>query len=155
MQGTMKQCYGVIGLEPRRTKNIYPWITDGMLYHQMKKLKKSQKKGVAIRELGANAVVQHETIEEKELESVRKQQATSNKHTTEYLTNKDRAEIVFATKKQPKVLLIAELKAVVKWKKRKGDAAIPSTKCLLLQRYVERINRPDLTLAQTGSQTAT
>jgi hypothetical protein len=99
-----------------------------------------------------------EYMEEKELESVRKQQATINKHTTEYLTNKGRAEIVFATKKQPEVLLIAELKAVVKWKKRKGDAAIPSTKSLLLQRYVETINRPDLTLAQfledSGSQTA-
>jgi hypothetical protein len=54
--------------------------------------------------------------------------------------------------------LIAELKAVVKWKKRKGDAAIPSTKTVLLERYLETINRPDLTLAQflegNGSQTA-
>jgi hypothetical protein len=35
----------------------------------------------------------------------------------------------------------------VKWKKRKGDNAIPSTKTLLLQRYLETIERRDLTLA--------
>ena len=57
MQGTRKQCYGVIGLERRRAKNIYPWITDGMLDHQIKKLKKSQKKGVAIREFQATVTI--------------------------------------------------------------------------------------------------
>jgi hypothetical protein len=46
-----------------------------------------------------------------------------------------------------------ELKAVVKWKKRKGDAAIPSTKPPLLQRYLETIQRPDLTLAQFLEET--
>jgi hypothetical protein len=41
----------------------------------------------------------------------------------------------------------------VKWKKRKGDAAIPSTKPLLLQRYLETIQHPDLTLAQFLEET--
>jgi hypothetical protein len=56
-----------------------------------------------------------------------------------YLTTKDQAEEVFAssTKKKPEVILISEFKAVVKWKKRKGDSAIPSTKTLLLQRYMD------------------
>jgi hypothetical protein len=89
-----------------------------------------------------------EYMEEKELELVRKQHASISKHTGEYLTNKDKAELVFATKKQPKVLSNAKLKAVVKWKKRKGDAAIPSTKSLLLQRYLVTIQRIDLTLEQ-------
>ena len=89
-----------------------------------------------------------EYMEEKELEAVRKQDASISKHTNEFLTNKDRAELVFASKKEPEVMLIAELKAVVKWKKRKGDNAIPSTKPLLLQRYVDTIQRMDLTIAQ-------
>jgi hypothetical protein len=83
--------------------------------------------------------------------------ACISKHKNKYLTNKDRAELVFASKKKLKVMFIVELKAVVKWKKRKGDNAIPSTKALLLQRYLETIQRPDLTLAQfleeTGMQT--
>ena len=45
-------------------------------------------------------------------------------------------------------MVIAELKAVVKWKKRKGDSAISSTKTLLVVRCLETIQRPDLTLAQ-------
>jgi hypothetical protein len=91
-----------------------------------------------------------EYMEEKEEEAVRKQHATISKHTDEFLTTKDRAEEVLAntTKKKPEVMLISELKAVVKWKKRKGDNAIPSTKTLLLQRYLETIDRRDLTLAQ-------
>jgi hypothetical protein len=89
-----------------------------------------------------------EYMEEKELEAVRKQNATISKHTNEFLTNKDQAELVFANKKKPEVMFIAELKAVVKCKKRKGDNAIPSTKPLLLQRYVETIRQVDLTLAQ-------
>jgi hypothetical protein len=62
VQAPRSQWYGVIGVERRKAKNIYPWTTDGMLDHQIKKLKKSQKKGVAIRELEANAVEQHQTI---------------------------------------------------------------------------------------------
>jgi hypothetical protein len=50
-------------------------------------------------------------------------------------------------------MFMAELKAVVKWKKRKGDNAIPSTKTLLLERYLETIECPDLTLAQFLEET--
>jgi hypothetical protein len=96
-----------------------------------------------------------EYMEEKEVEAVRKQHASISKHTNEYLTNKDRAELVFASKKKPEVMFIAELKAVVKWKKRKGDKAIPSTKALLLQRYNETIERTDLTLTQFLEETGT
>ncbi len=94
-----------------------------------------------------------EYMEEKEQEAVRKQHASISRHTNEYLTSKDRAELVFASKKKPEVMFIVELKAVVKWKKRKGDNAIPSTKALLLQRYVETSQRPDLTLAQFLDET--
>ena len=89
-----------------------------------------------------------EYMEVKELEPVRKQQATISKHTDEFLTTKDRAELVLVGEKQPEVMLIAELKAVVKWKKRKGDNAIPSMKMLLLQRYLETVGWTNLTLAQ-------
>jgi hypothetical protein len=57
MQGTRKQCYGVIGLERCRAKNIYPWITDGMLDHHIRIFRKSQKKGVAMREIQATATI--------------------------------------------------------------------------------------------------
>jgi hypothetical protein len=91
-----------------------------------------------------------EYMEEKELEAVRKQDASISKHTNEFITNKDQAELVFASKKKPEVMFITELKAVVmKWKKRKGDNTIPSTKPLLLQRYLETIQQMDLTLAQS------
>jgi hypothetical protein len=83
-----------------------------------------------------------EYMEEKELEAVRKQDSSISKYTNEFLTNKDQAELVFASKKKPEVMFITELTAVVKWKKRKGDNAIPcSTKPLLLQRYLETIQR--------------
>jgi hypothetical protein len=89
-----------------------------------------------------------EYMEEKELEVVRKQHATISKHTNEFLTNKKGAEEVLLSKKKPELMFTRELKTVVKWKKRKGDAALPSTKPLLLQRYYETLHRPDLTLAQ-------
>jgi hypothetical protein len=45
-------------------------------------------------------------------------------------------------------MIIVELKVVVKWKKRKGDDAIPSTKAPLLKRFLDTMHRIDLTLAQ-------
>jgi hypothetical protein len=57
MQGTRKQCYGVIGLERRRARNIYPWMTGGMLDHQLMKLKRNQAKGVAVNGLLAIATI--------------------------------------------------------------------------------------------------
>jgi hypothetical protein len=89
-----------------------------------------------------------EYMEEKEAEVVRIKQASINKHTNEFLTNKSRAEEVLAGNKQPEVMINPELKALMKWKKRKGDDAIPSTKSLLLQRYLETMSRSDQTLAQ-------
>ena len=43
---------------------------------------------------------------------------------------------------------ISELKAIVHFKKRKGDAAVPSLKAQLKQRYDETKDRPELTLKQ-------
>jgi hypothetical protein len=57
MQGTRKQCYAVIGVEQRRAKNIYQWITGGMFDHQLMKLKRNQKKGVAIHGLHSIATI--------------------------------------------------------------------------------------------------
>ncbi len=73
---------------------------------------------------------------------------SSRKDTTEFLTNMKRAAEVLATSKKPEAMVNSDLKALVKWKKRKGDEAIPSTKPLLLVRYAETIDRSDLTLAQ-------
>jgi hypothetical protein len=87
-------------------------------------------------------------MEEKEKEAVRIKDASMSKHTNEFLTNKKRAEEILASSKKPEVMVNSELKAVVKWKKRKGDDAIPSTKPLLLQRYSETMERMDQTLAQ-------
>jgi hypothetical protein len=89
-----------------------------------------------------------EYMEEKEVETVRIKHASISKHTNEYHTNKKRAEQIFATKKKPDVMINSELKAVVKWKKRKGDDVIPSTKPLLIQRCVETMEHMDQTLAQ-------
>jgi hypothetical protein len=89
-----------------------------------------------------------EYMEEKEEEAVRTKDATIRKHTDDFLTTKDRAELIFIGKKKPEDMVNAELKAVVKWKKRKGDSAIPSTKMPLLQRYFETVERSYLTLEQ-------
>jgi hypothetical protein len=89
-----------------------------------------------------------EFMEEKEVEVVRVKNASIMKHTTEFLTNKKRAEEVLAKSKKPELMVNSEIKALVKWKKRKGDDAIPSTKSLLLQRYRETMERRDQTLAQ-------
>jgi hypothetical protein len=43
---------------------------------------------------------------------------------------------------------ISELKAIVHFKNRKGDAAVPSLKAQLKQRYDETKDRPELTLKQ-------
>ena len=89
-----------------------------------------------------------EYMEEKEKEVVRMRGVSISKHTNEFLTNKKRAEQVLASNKKPDVMINSELKAIVKWKKRKGDDAIPSTKPLLIQRYSETMERPDQTLEQ-------
>jgi hypothetical protein len=80
MQGTRKQCYGVIGLERRRAKNIYPWITDGMLDHQIKKLKKSQKKGVAIRDLQQATVTIDQLVTDLRVDAASNQTAAGRPH---------------------------------------------------------------------------
>ena len=80
MQGTRKQCYGVIGLERRRAKNIYPWITDGMLDHQIKKLKKSQKKGVAIRDLKKATVTIDQLVAELQGDAASNRTAAGRPH---------------------------------------------------------------------------
>jgi hypothetical protein len=79
---------------------------------------------------------------------IRFRKASISKHTNEYLTNKKRAEEVLSTSKKAEVMNNSDLKALVKWKKRKGDDKIPSTKPLLLQRYLETMERMDQTLAQ-------
>ena len=43
---------------------------------------------------------------------------------------------------------ISELKAIVHFKNRRGDAAVPSLKAQLKQRYDETKDRPELTLKQ-------
>jgi hypothetical protein len=50
--------------------------------------------------------------------------------------------------KKPEAMVNSELKAVAKWKKGKGDDAIPSKKPLLMQRHSETMERMDQTLAQ-------
>ena len=52
----------MIGEERRKARTIYPWLTDGMLDHQLKMLKKIQGKGVAVQELQANVRVDPDLI---------------------------------------------------------------------------------------------
>jgi hypothetical protein len=54
VQGPRSQYYGVLSRERRKARNIYPWLTDGMLNHQIMKLKEIQKQGAAARALHAN-----------------------------------------------------------------------------------------------------
>jgi hypothetical protein len=61
-----------------------------------------------------------EYMEEKELEVVRKQYVSISKHTDTFLINKKGAEKVLASNKKPEAMFTQELKAVVKWKKRKA-----------------------------------
>ena len=51
-------------------------------------------------------------------------------------------------RKSPDTLGVKDLKAIVRYKKRKGDAAIPTTKPLLLERYEASVGREDQTRAQ-------
>ena len=87
-------------------------------------------------------------MEEKEVEVVKSRKASVSKHTNEFLANKKRAEEVLSRNKKPDVMMNSELKALVKWKKRKGDDAVPSTKPLLVQRHLETMECIDLTLAR-------
>jgi hypothetical protein len=87
-------------------------------------------------------------MEEKEKEAVRIKHVSISKHTNEFLANKKRAEEILASSKKPEAMVNSELKALVKWKKRKGDDAIPSTKPLLMQRFSETMERIDQTLAK-------
>jgi hypothetical protein len=125
----------------RNTYNLFKRYKDGKTLRESL-AQQQNKRFMAGSLFKANRVVIDdellEYMEEKELEAVRKQHVSISKHRNEYLTNKYQAELVFASKKKPEVMFIAELKAVAKWKKRKGDNAIP---------YVETIQRPDLTLA--------
>jgi hypothetical protein len=89
-----------------------------------------------------------ECMEEKEVEVIGFRKASISKHANECLTNKKRAEEVLSTSKKAEVMNNSDLKALVKWKKRKGDDKIPSTKPLLLQRHLETMERMDQTLAQ-------
>jgi hypothetical protein len=87
-------------------------------------------------------------MKEEELEAVRIIHASISKHKNEYLTNKKLVEEVLASRKKREVMINIELKAVAKWKKRNGDAAIPSTKLVLMQRCTETMERMDQTLVQ-------
>jgi hypothetical protein len=77
-------------------------------------------------------------MEEKEREAVRTKVASISKHAKKHVTKSEK----------PEVMINSDLKALVKWKKRKGKDATPSKKMLLLQRRSETKNCSDLTLAQ-------
>ena len=47
-EGGRKMSYGVIGREMKVHKNIYPWLTDDMMYYQISLIKQQQQKGVVI-----------------------------------------------------------------------------------------------------------
>lgn len=177
VQGPRSSYYGVIGIERRKAMNIYPWLTGefvtDMLQYAIRSeknnenLKQRYQEGRTLKEslseqtnkrfsagslFKANRVaIDSELLlymEEKEQESVRLKNVAIEKHTAEFLASKIRAAEVLATGKQPGAMIITELKAIVKWKKRKGDDAIPSSKPLLLQRYLQTVGRLDLTLDQ-------
>jgi UDP-N-acetylenolpyruvoylglucosamine reductase len=61
-----------------------------------------------------------EYIEEKELETVRKQQASIIKYTDEYLTNKDRAELSFCQQKETQSHVQCEAQGCCEVEEEKG-----------------------------------
>ena len=89
-----------------------------------------------------------EYLEEKEAESVRKNKNNLIKANKEFDTYQSAALLAMSNKKSPDKMSVKDLKAIVRYKKRKGDAAIPATKLLLLERYEASVGREDQTRAQ-------
>jgi hypothetical protein len=67
LQGPRSQHCGVLGHERHKARNICPWLTDGVLDHQLKTLKKIQMKRLAVRVLEANAPVDQQLISDLQL----------------------------------------------------------------------------------------
>jgi hypothetical protein len=86
--------------------------------------------------------------EEKEEEKTNERRQVVTNVITEFNERKHDYDKVFNSPKSPENYNIADLKAIVHFKKRKGDAAVPSLKPLLKQRYDETHERLDLTLVQ-------
>jgi len=86
--------------------------------------------------------------EEKEEAAQRSREEIREKQVREYESRQKSALSVLQSTKTKEQLTSAELKAVVLWKKRKGDKALPTTKALLLEQFDETIDRPDLTVAE-------
>jgi hypothetical protein len=89
-----------------------------------------------------------EYMEQKEDENIRKRRESVNRATAEYHTMKAAAEIVITLNLPMVNLTNPQLKAVVKYKKRKGDAALPSTKVALAQRFLDTIDRGEQSLQE-------
>ena len=66
----------------------------------------------------------------------------------EFDTYQSAALLAMSKKKLPDKMSVRDLKAIVRYKKRKGDGAIPATKPLLLERYEASVGREDQTRAQ-------
>ena len=85
--------------------------------------------------------------EEKEQEVM---SARDEQHTNliaEYIGRKDAATIVIAKNRPVEIMKNDELKAVIHYKKRKGDKAVPMTKSELRTRYNATIDRNEQTMA--------
>ena len=85
--------------------------------------------------------------EEKEEALIRNRNSAIDKATAEFAKRMAAATAVIVLNKPVKTLKILELKAVVHFKKRKGDKAIPSTKPELLIRYKYMIHHSNQTIA--------
>ena len=84
--------------------------------------------------------------EEKERLAEVAKQANREKFRKEFTTRKAAAEKVLSTGKEAEKLTNSELKALVLWKKRKGDKAVPTNKAAMLCRLQETMGRHDLTV---------
>ena len=65
----------------------------------------------------------------------------------EYIGRKDAAKIVLTKNRPAEMMKNDELKAVIHYKKRKGDKAVPMTKSEMRTRYNKMIDRNEQTMA--------
>ena len=74
------------------------------------------------------------------------------KNVRQFLKKKEECENVMKLKLKPTEMTGAQLKAVVTFKKRKGDRAIPAKKEHILERYLDTHERTDLSMEKWLSE---
>ena len=89
-----------------------------------------------------------EYLEQKQAESIETNQNTLAKANKDFETYQSTALLALSKKKSPDKMSCKDLKAVVTWRKRRGDAAIPATKPVLIEIFLASADVQDWTRAQ-------